>query len=91
MSEKMMTKNEVCEVLNISQTTLDRIVLDGMLPVYRIRGQCRFKLSDIDFYIEACKEQRNPVEKITPLKRKESRSKYAPELPSRYIPGMKVV
>ena len=87
----MLSKSEVCELLNISQATLDRIVLDGMLPVYRIRGQCRFKSGDVDLYVEACKEQRIPLEKLSPLKRTERKSKYAPELPSKYIPGMKVV
>lgn len=89
MSDKLLSKIEVAELLNVSTHTLDRIVLDGMLPVYRVRGQCRFKRCDIDAYLDACREQR-PVQ----VKRSTytySKPKPEPKLPPRYYPGMKVV
>lgn len=90
--KKFLSKDDVCELLNISTSTLDRIVLDGMLPVYRIRGQCRFKSSDVDMYIDACREVHTPVTIIKPAKRSRSKmSAYVPELPAKYVKGMKVV
>ena len=89
MNDKLLSKADVCEILNISQHTLDRIMLDGMLPVYRVRGQCRFKRSDIDLYLDSCLEQR-PVY-IKEPKRSCSAPRKEAALPSSYIPGMKVV
>ena len=89
MSDKLLTKTDVCELLNISRCTLDRIVLDGMLPLYRVRGQCRFKRSDVDLYLNACLEQR-PVH-IQQPKVRHTTPRLEANLPSHYIPGMKVV
>lgn len=87
--EKLLSKTEVSEFLNVSSSTLDRIVLDGLLPVYRIRGQCRFKQSDLDAYLTGCRELHN-VRDIQTLKpaRKTDRGAAVPQY---YIPGMKVV
>ena len=38
MDDRMLTPEEVCEYLNVSQSTLNRIVLDGDLPMYKVRG-----------------------------------------------------
>lgn len=89
MSDKLLSKIEVAELLNVSTHTLDRIVLDGMLPVYRVRGQCRFKRCDIDAYLDACREQR-PVQ-VKRATYTYSKPKPEPNLPPRYYPGMKVV
>jgi len=92
VGDKFLTKNDVCELLLISQKTLDRIVFDGMLPVYKIRGQCRFKSCDVEMYIDACKREHTPAQLLPPVrKRMEKMSSYAPDLPSTYVPGMKVV
>ena len=85
--EKLLTKAEVCELLGVSVPTLSRIVSDGAMPVYKIRGQLRFAESDVAAYIKGCREQRTKAEKPKPVKM----SKLCPELPARYIPGMKVV
>lgn len=86
--EQMMSKGEVCKLLGISVSTLDRIVLDGELAAFRVRGQIRFKPSDINAYLERCREQHRPVA--------EARTRgpgFAPPAPHAcgYVPGMKVV
>ena len=59
--ERLFDKAQVCQLLSVSRSTLDRIVLDGELPAYRVRGQVRFKPSDLDAYLERCREQHRPV------------------------------
>ena len=87
--EKLLSKSDVCEFLNISQNTLDRIVRDGKLPVYRIRGQCRFMRAEVEAYLTSCRELHN-VRDIQARKPKRCAT-YDISLPQYYIPGMKVV
>lgn len=90
INDKMLSKNDVCEILNISQATLDRIVLDGMLPVYRVRGQCRFRRCDVNEYLDACREEHRPVSfKLPKVYRRPIAAQE--KLPPVYVPGMKVV
>ena len=98
--KKLMTKNEVCELLAISSSTLDRIVADGDLQCLRVRGQIRFLEDDLLQYLSACGADKRPASKAQPRQRykrpatpRKPRSippeELAPQL--RYIPGMKVV
>lgn len=87
---KLMTKAEVCEILQVSESTLERIVADGDLPALRIRSQLRFLEQDLLHYLSRCAEQPK-AEKTAPKTRK-TRGKQAEVVPiRRYIPGMKVV
>ena len=83
--EELLTKAEAAERLKVSQSTLDRIVLDGDLPAYRIRGQMRYKRSDVDAYLNRCRVLVRP--RVTRMR--------APARPTvkdnGYYPGMKVV
>ena len=54
---KMLSKAAVCDYLGISRNTLERIVADGALPVYKIRGQCRFRPEDVDKYLASCRRR----------------------------------
>lgn len=89
MMEKLMSKSEVCQLLGISLSTLDRIVLDGTLPAFRVRGQVRFKPSDLDAYLERCREQHRPI--AEPGVRGPGFKPASPAPVCRYVPGMKVV
>ena len=85
--ESMLTKRDACELLSVSPKTIDRIVRDGDLPAYRVRGQMRYKASDIEEYLK-----RSVV--AVPPKALLQRKKYArhkDEERSRYVPGMRVV
>ena len=49
----LLTKASACEYLAVSERTLDRIVRDGELQAYRVRGQLRFRFEDIETYLAA--------------------------------------
>lgn len=84
---KMMTKPDVCEYLGVSRNTLERIVADGALPVYKIRGQCRFLPADVDKYLAGCRVQRAPVEAMIQRSARKPTQNATPA----YYPGMRVV
>lgn len=91
---KLLNKEQVSEILGVSVKTLERIIADGSLQYYRIRGQLRFNEQDVMRYIASCQEKRVTYEVVeaapsrTPQKRPRSR---AVPTPSEYYPGMKVV
>ncbi len=55
--ERMLTLKDVTQMLNISRTTLYRIMDDKELTSYLIGGQRRFKQSDVEEYIEKQKNK----------------------------------
>lgn len=91
---KLLNKEQVSEILGVSVKTLERIIADGSLQYYRIRGRLRFNEQDVMRYIASCQEKRVTFEVVeatpsrTPQKRPRSR---AVPTPSEYYPGMKVV
>lgn len=87
----LITKDDVCKLLGISLSTLDRIIADGDLPVYRVRGSCKFKLADIDAYLENCREEHERPPLPKPVKNRPSQKSSWADLPPTYYPGMKVV
>ncbi len=98
--KKLLTKDQVCELLAISSSTLDRIVADGDLQRLKVRGQIRFLEEDLLQYLSTCGEDKRPAPQPEPRKRykrpmapRKPRSIPPEELPPqlRYIPGMKVV
>lgn len=101
----LLTKPQVCELLAISDSTLERIVADGSLAAIRVRGRLRFAEEDLADYLE-----RSRIEPTIPpqasLSRFVAASQPAPPAPRRrgrppkaaaqdltqvYRPGMKVV
>ena len=89
-SYELLSKKEVCALLSISKNTLERIVQDGDLPVYKIRGSCKFKRSDVDAYLESCREERVRLPLPKPEKLKPVPCSDYADLPA-YYPGMRVV
>lgn len=89
MEDKLISKADAAELLAVSVTTVERLIADGALPVYKIRGQCRLMLSDVKTYVAGCRkvaaksvpvpECRKPVRRGSKL------------IGSGYYPGMKVV
>lgn len=47
----MLTVEEVSEILRISVQTVRRLIDDGQLRAYRVRGQWRVKKEDLDDYL----------------------------------------
>ena len=87
MDDRMLTSEEVCEYLNVSQSTLNRIVLDGDLPMYKVRGSCRYFASDVQSYIAGCRK----ATMAPGIKSPRTKSLSTRPRECKYIPGMKVV
>ena len=86
---KLMTKAEVCEILQVSESTLERIVADGDLPALRIRSQLRFLEQDLLRYLSRCAELSAAQKEEQKARAKRGKAEVVPI--RRYIPGMKVV
>ena len=52
---RLMTPNEAANFLSVSTRTLKRLVAEGKLGAVKIRGSMRFKLKDLEAFIEAKK------------------------------------
>ena len=52
---RLMTPNEAANFLSVSTRTLKRLVAEGKLGAVKIRGSMRFKLKDLEAFIEANK------------------------------------
>jgi excisionase family DNA binding protein len=52
MGGEILTIREVAELLKINEKTAYRLTADGKIPGFRVGGSWRFRLSDIDQWIE---------------------------------------
>ena len=55
MDDKLISKLDAADMLGVSVSTVERLISDGDLPMYKIRGQCRLMTSDIKTYIAGCR------------------------------------
>ena len=87
MTDKLLTVADLCEYLQVSRSTVNRLVSAGELPVVKIGGSIRFSPAAVERFVR-CSET-----KAAPPPRKTVRvgGKTAPVEPFRYVPGMKVV
>lgn len=87
--EKLMSKRDVCEVLQISPATLDRLVARGEIKAFKLSGSVRFLPTEIQDYVRRCiRAAETPA--VTVIHGRK-RQKAAPAPERIYIPGMKVV
>ena len=49
---RLLTPKETADFLSVSARTIKRLVSEGRLPAVRVRNSMRFKLRDIEQYIE---------------------------------------
>ena len=49
---RLLTPEEAADFLSISSRTIKRLVSDGSLPAIRVRNSMRFRLQDLEKYIE---------------------------------------
>ena len=49
---RLLTPKEVADFLSVSARTIKRLVAEGNIPAVRVRNSMRFKLQDIEQYIE---------------------------------------
>ena len=53
-SPRLMTPREVEEYLQMSTTTIWRLVRDGRLRCLRVGSQKRFRIADVEAYLATC-------------------------------------
>ncbi len=49
---RLLTPKEAADFLSVSGRTIKRLVSERNLPAVRVRNSMRFKLQDLEFYIE---------------------------------------
>ena len=49
---RLLTPKEAADFLSVSARTIKRFVAEGNIPAVRVRNSMRFKLQDIEQYIE---------------------------------------
>jgi len=49
---RLLTPEEAADFLSVSARTIKRLVIDGSVQAIRIRGSMRFRLQDLEMYIE---------------------------------------
>jgi len=96
--EKLLTKAEVCEMLQISRATLDRIVASGELVALRVGAQVRFEKNTLLLYLGRCREVKPGASRSTapeapkePARRGRPKGSRKAPPEQHYFPGMKVV
>ena len=89
MDDKLISKQDAADILGVSVSTVERLIADGDLPMYKIRGQCRLMTSDVRTYIAGC---RRVAAKATPVPVRRQPARRGSKLVGcGYYPGMKVV
>jgi excisionase family DNA binding protein len=51
MMDKLLTKRQAGDVLQVSARTVDRIRAMGKLKAVKVRGSIRFRVADLENYI----------------------------------------
>lgn len=84
---RLIGKDEAAAMLGVGVCTLDRIVAEGGLPMYKIRGSCRYYEHEVEAYITAQRVVHRAPPKPAP---REKRNRTG-AVKCGYYPGMKVV
>lgn len=58
MGDEILTLPEVAELLKVADKTVYTMAQKGELPAFKVRGQWRFKMVDMDRWIEEQKAAR---------------------------------
>lgn len=59
MNTDIMTIKEVAEYLKLTEKTAYRLAAEGKIPGFKVGGSWRFRLSEIEKWIDAQSRQRN--------------------------------
>ncbi len=54
--QPLLSKRDVAIYLGVSERTVDRWVAAGELPAYRVGGHRRFRLSEVDAFVDGNQE-----------------------------------
>jgi excisionase family DNA binding protein len=55
MSDEILTLPEVAQLLKVAEKTVYTMAQKGELPAFKVRGQWRFKRTDLDLWVEGQK------------------------------------
>lgn len=88
MTDRLYTVADLCEYLQVSRSTVNRLVSDGKIPVVKIGGSIRFSPAAVERFVRCAETKLAPP---PPRKTVRIGGKVAPAEPFRYVPGMKVV
>lgn len=61
MSDEILTLKELAEYFKLTEKTAYRLAAEGKLPGFKVGGSWRFKLCDVDSWIEHQKIYQNPT------------------------------
>lgn len=56
MADPILTLPEVADLLKVAERTVYTMAQTGQIPAFKVRGQWRFKHTDIDQWIEEQKD-----------------------------------
>lgn len=56
MKEKLLTINEITEILKVSKLTIYRYIKAGKLPAYKVGRDYRIKQQEFDKFLEGAKK-----------------------------------
>ena len=57
MKEKLLTINEITEILKVSKLTVYRYIKAGKLPAYKVGRDYRIKQQEFDKFLERAKKK----------------------------------
>ena len=60
MPDKLLSKAEVADILNLSVRSIDRLRARGMLPAMKILNAVRFKWEDVQALLDAQRQGVRP-------------------------------
>jgi len=58
MTDEILTLKEVAEYLKLAEKTAYRLAAEGKLPGFKVGGSWRFKMEDIECWIEEKKKKK---------------------------------
>lgn len=86
MTDKLLTVADLCAFLQVSRSTVNRLVSAGEIPVVKIGGSIRFSPAAVERFVRCSETKAAPPRKTVRVA-----GKPAAVEPFRYVPGMKVV
>lgn len=60
MADKLISKKEAAEMLGVCCSTLDKLVAEGKIPMYRIGGACKYFDGEVLGYVRTQRVKASP-------------------------------
>lgn len=92
--ETLLTKDDVCKMLSITEATLKRLMERRAIQYYKVGGRVRFTTEDVEEYVRRVRVPAAPLRVTAPqVASDEKRGVGRPSTAQQtgYTPGMRVV